>query len=58
MVSDDILQDKNLNQNDVLFQELPTHLARHQIIKPKEKLELGTNKIKKKYARHRNRENP
>ena len=58
MVSDDILQDKNLNQNDVLFQELPTHLARHQIIKPNEKLELGTNKIKKKYARHRNRENP
>ena len=58
MVSDDILQDKNLNQKDVLFQELPTHPARHQIIKPNEKLELVTNKIKKKYARHRNRENP
>ena len=57
MVSDDILQGENLNQNDVLFQELPTHPVRHQIIKPNEKLELVTNKIKKKYARHRNREN-
>ena len=34
MVSDDILQDENLDQNDVLFEELPTRLVKCQIIKP------------------------
>ena len=57
MVPADILQDKNLNQNNVLFEELPASPARHQIIKANQKLELVANKIKKKYARQRNRGN-
>ena len=51
MAPDDILHEKNLNQNDVLFEELPTRPVRHQIIKPNQKLELVTGKITKKYAR-------
>ena len=51
MAPDDILQEKKLNQNDVLFEELPTRPVRHQIIKPNQKLELVAGKIKKKYAR-------
>ena len=46
-----------MNQNDVLFGELPTSPVRHQIIKLNQKLELVANKIKKKYARQRNRGN-
>ena len=57
MVSDDILLDEILDQDDVLFEELTTHLVKSQIIKPKQKLELVVNKIKKKYARQRNRKN-
>ena len=55
MVSDDILQGKNLDQNDVLFEELPTRPVRHQVIKPNARLELAANKIKKKFDRQRNR---
>ena len=51
MVSDDILQDKNSDQNDVLFEELPTCPVKCQIIKPNTRLELA----KKKYNRQRNR---
>ena len=51
MAPDDILHEKNLNQNDALFEELPTRPVRHQIIKPNQKLELVTGKITKKYAR-------
>ena len=51
MAPDDILHEKKLNQNDVLFEELPTRPVRHQIIKPNQKLELVAGKIKKKYAR-------
>ena len=57
MVSDDILLDEILDQDDVLFDELTTHLVKSQIIKPNQKLELVVNKIKKKYARQRNRKN-
>ena len=48
MASDDILQGKNLDQNNVLFEELPTRQVRHQLIKPNARLELAANKIKKK----------
>ena len=48
MVSDDTLQSKNLDQNNVLFEELPTRPVRHQVIKPNARLELAANKIKKK----------
>ena len=51
MAPDEILHEKNLNQNDVLFEELPTRPVKHQIIKPNQKLELVAGKIKKKYAR-------
>ena len=47
MVSDDILQDKNSDQNDLLFEELPTCPVKRQIIKPNTRLELAANKIKK-----------
>ena len=55
MVSDDILQVKNLDQNDVLFEESPTRPVRHQVIKPNARLELAANKIKKKFDRQRHR---
>ena len=56
MASDDILQGKNLDQNNVLFEELPTRQVRHQLIKPNARLELAANKIKKKKIdRQRNR---
>ena len=48
MASDDILQGKNLDQNNVLFEELPTRPVRHQLIKPNARLELAANKMKKK----------
>ena len=48
MASDDILQGKNLDQNNVLFEELPTRQVRHQLIKLNARLELAANKIKKK----------
>ena len=35
MVSGDILQDKNLNQDDVLFGELPTSQASNTLTEPK-----------------------
>ena len=57
MMSDDIFLDEMLDQNDVLCEELPIHLVKSQIIKPNQKLELVVNKIKKKYARQRNRKN-
>ena len=47
MVSDDILQDENLDQNDILFEELPTDPVKRQIIKPNARLKLAVNKIKK-----------
>ena len=52
-MSDDILQDENLNQNDVLFQELPTRAVRHQITKPHAKLEVMANKIKQRNTTHK-----
>ena len=52
-MSDDILQDGNLNQNDFLFQELPTRAVRHQITKPHARLELMANKIKKGNTSHK-----
>ena len=45
MVSNDILWDENLHQNDILFEELPTRPFRRQIIKPNARLELMANKI-------------
>ena len=47
MVSDDIPEDKNLDQNNVLFGQLPTHPVKRQIIKPNTILELTANKNKK-----------
>ena len=52
-MSDNILQDENLNQIDVLFQELPTRAVRHQITKPHAKLEVMANKIKKRNTTHK-----
>ena len=37
MVCDDILMDENLNQNDVLFEELPKRSLKRQIIRPNKK---------------------
>ena len=37
MVCDDILKDENLNQNDVLFEELPKRSLKRQIIRPNKK---------------------
>ena len=48
MEHDDILKDENLNQNDVLFEELPSCPLKQQIIRPNKKIELTANKIKKK----------
>ena len=45
MVSDDILRDKNSDQNNVLFEELPTCPVKCQIIKPNARLELAKKKI-------------
>ena len=45
MVSDDILQDKDLDQIDVLFEELLTRSVKRQIIKANTRLELVANKI-------------
>ena len=45
MVSDDILRDENLHQNDILSEELPTRPVRRQIIKPNARLELMATKI-------------
>ena len=50
MVCDDILKDENLNQNDILFEELPKHPLKLQIIRPNKKLESAANKIKKKLS--------
>ena len=47
MVSDDIPEDKNLDQNNVLFGQLPTRPVKRQIIKPNTILELTANKNKK-----------
>ena len=44
MVSDDILRDKNSDQNNVLFEELPTCPVKCQIIKPNARLELAKKK--------------
>ena len=44
MVSDDILRDKNSDQNNVLFEELPTCPVKCQIIKPNTRLELAKKK--------------
>ena len=44
MVSDDILLDKNSDQNNVLFEELPTCPVKCQIIKPNARLELAKKK--------------
>ena len=52
-MSDDILQDENLNQIDVLFQELPTQAVRHQITKPHARLELMANEINKRNTTHK-----
>ena len=58
MVSGDILQDKKLDQNDVLFEELPIRPVKRQIIKPNARFELAANKIRKKnYNRQGNRKN-
>ena len=57
MVSDDILQDKDLDQIDVLFEELLTRSVKCQIIKANTRLELVANKILKKYNRQINRKN-
>ena len=45
MVSDDISQDKDLDQIDVLFEELLTRSVKCQIIKANTRLELVANKI-------------
>ena len=50
MVCDDILKDENLNQNDVLFEEIPKRPLKLQIIRANKKFELAANKIKKKYS--------
>ena len=42
-MSDDILQEEHLDQNMLLFKELPTRPVRGQIIKPEAK--LVANKI-------------
>ena len=47
MVSDDIPEDKNLDQNNVLIGQLPTRPVKRQIIKPNTILELTANKNKK-----------
>ena len=57
MVSDDISQDKDLDQIDVLFEELLTRSVKCQIIKANTRLELVANKILKKYNRQINRKN-
>ena len=45
MMSDDILQDKDLDQINVLLEELLTRSIKRQIIKPNTRLELVANKI-------------
>ena len=45
MMSDDLLQGENLDQNSFLFEELLTGPVRRQIIKPSARLELPANKI-------------
>ena len=44
---DDILKDENLNQNNVLFEELPKRPLKQEIIRRNKKLDLAANKIKK-----------
>ena len=44
-MSDDILQDKDLDQINVLLEELLTRSIKRQIIKPNTRLELVANKI-------------
>ena len=47
IVCDDILNDENLNQNNVLFEELPKRTLKQQIIRPNKTVDLASNKIKK-----------
>ena len=47
IVCDDILKDKNLNQNNVLFEELPKRPLKQQMIRQNKKPDLAANKIKK-----------
>ena len=47
VVCDDILKDKNLNQNNVLFEELPKRPLKQEMIRRNKKLDLAANKIKK-----------
>ena len=47
IVCDDILNDENLNQNNVLFEELPKRTVKQQIIRPNKTVDLASNKIKK-----------
>ena len=44
-MSDDILQDKDLDQINVLLEDLLTRSIKRQIIKPNTRLELVANKI-------------
>ena len=46
-VCDDILKVENLNQNNVLFEELPKWPLKQEIIRPNKTVDLAANKIKK-----------
>ena len=53
--SDDVLQDKNIDQNEVLFEDLPEELASNNTkigfnfhsLKQNERLEMAAKRIKK-----------
>ena len=47
IVCDDILKVENLNQNNVLFEELPKWPLKQEIIRPNKTVDLAANKIKK-----------
>ena len=47
IVCDDILKYENLNQNNVLFEELPKRPLKQQTIRPNKTGDLAANKIKK-----------
>ena len=47
MVCDDILKDENLNQNNVLFEEIPKRPLKLQIIRPNKNLNWQQTKLRK-----------